>query len=121
MKTVLIVDDDEPTRDFMKQLVDSLGYKVLWAADGQAAMDIAVQSQPDLMLLDVMMPEKHGYSVCHSIKTDAVLKRIKVVFLTSKAFPADRRQAQEVGADDYIAKPVTRDQLGAVLKQHLGE
>ena len=104
--TVLIAEDDDVTREMLRFIMQSAGYNVLTAADGKITLDEVVNHQPDLVLLDVMMPEVHGYSVCHKIKSDKVLNKIKVVFLTAKSFLADRRQAQSVGGDAFISKPV---------------
>ena len=120
MKTVLIVEDDLATQDLLRQMVAGEGYHVLVAGDGKTAFEAVVQSQPDLVLMDIMMPEMHGFAVCQKIKADELLKRTKVIFLSSKSFVADRRQAEQVGADDYLAKPVTPDQLAEALRRHLG-
>lgn len=120
MKHILIVEDDLNTQEFLKQVVEGAGYRVTLVGDGQAAMEAAIRTQPDLMLLDIMMPEMHGFAVCHRVKSDEALKRIKVVILSSKSFPADRRQADQAGADDYLSKPVTREALLIALRTHVG-
>jgi CheY-like chemotaxis protein len=118
---VLIVDDDPQTQDYLKTLLDKAGYKVLLADDGESAMEMVVEHQPDLVLLDIMMPGAHGYSVCNRIKSNDITKRIKVIFLTAKSFPADKRQADQVGADGYLVKPVASEDLLKSLREHLGE
>jgi two-component system alkaline phosphatase synthesis response regulator PhoP len=103
---ILIADDDEDILTVMRHVFESSGYDVAVARDGRAAVEVALDFRPDVMLLDIMMPETHGLSVCRQIKTHADLSKTKVVILSCKAFPADQRQAKEVGADAFYAKPV---------------
>jgi len=119
MKKVLIVEDDESTQELLKHIVSAAGYDVATASDGQAGLSAVVNSPPDLVVLDVMLPEIHGYSVCHQIKSNEVLKVVKVLMLSAKSFPADRRQAEEVGADAFLAKPVNPAELVEKIKSLL--
>ena len=106
MANILVVEDDEATREFLRFVMENSGHRVETVADGQSALDAVAARPPDLILLDVMLPEVHGYEVCHRIKSAQPTGRIKVLMLTAKMFPADRRQAEDVGADDFLAKPV---------------
>jgi two-component system, OmpR family, alkaline phosphatase synthesis response regulator PhoP len=108
---VLVADDDENVVETLQVILERGGHQVRVARDGRAALEAAVASPPDLLLLDIMMPEKHGYAVCHEIKSHPALKGIKVLILSSKSFPADRRQAEGVGADGFLSKPVRPDEL----------
>ncbi len=121
MKTILLADDDENLRALFQLMLEGEGYRVLSAPDGKVAWEMARQEKPDLVFLDIMMPEMHGYSVCHNIKSDPALKHIKVVMLSSKSFIADHRQAEQVGADGFLSKPVMQEQLVAAVKQYLGK
>lgn len=104
--TVLVAEDDPGTREVIRLIVEGAGYRVLEAVDGLDAMEAVFNNRPDLVLLDVRMPEMHGYAVCHRIKSDEALKNTKVVILTAKTFAADRRQAEQVGADAFLSKPL---------------
>lgn len=106
MARILVADDDDNTLETLKAILESAGHKVELARDGQVALNAAIQAPPDLLLLDIMMPEIHGFSVCHKIKSEPALKGIKILILSSKSFPADRRQAENVGADGFLSKPV---------------
>lgn len=119
MKKVLIADDDESTQELLKHIVSSAGYDVATASDGQAALKAVLNIRPDLVLLDIMLPEVHGYSVCHQIKSNELLRNIKVIMLSAKSFPADRRQAQEVGADAFLSKPINPSELVDRIKSFL--
>ena len=119
MKSILVVDDDESTLDMVRTIAEGAGYDVRSAAGGKEALEAISHRKPDLVLLDIMMPEVPGIAVCHRIKSDKALEGIKVVMLTAKAFSADRHQAEEAGADDYLVKPVSKKQLLDTLKTHL--
>jgi CheY-like chemotaxis protein len=106
MQKVLIAEDDESTQELLRHIVSGAGFQVTTASDGQAALKAVLNIRPDLVVLDIMLPEVHGYSVCHQIKSNELLKTIKVVMLSAKSFPADRRQAEEVGADAFLSKPI---------------
>ncbi len=116
MPKILVVEDDESVRDFLNTVLDSMGFNVALAVDGRAGLNAVQANPPDLVLLDVMLPEIHGYSVCHQIKTDPALKDVKVLILSAKAFPADRRQAESVGADGFMSKPVDPTELVNTIK-----
>jgi twitching motility two-component system response regulator PilH len=119
MTRILIAEDDESTRELLKFIVSSAGFEVETAADGQKALDAILQSPPDLAMLDIMLPEVHGFSICHTIKSSEALKGIKVLMLSAKAFPADRRQAENVGADAFLSKPVNPSELVETLQKLL--
>ncbi|HOW27556.1 MAG TPA: response regulator [Elusimicrobiota bacterium] len=121
MAKILITEDDESTRDLLKHIIESAGHTVTTAADGKQGLSAVVNDQPDLVVLDVMLPEVHGYSVCHQIKSNEILKNIKVMILSAKSFPADKRQAEEVGADAFLSKPPDPSELLATIQRLLNE
>jgi DNA-binding response OmpR family regulator len=106
MTKLLIVEDDPSTQELLQFIAQGAGYEVCVAGDGKEGLDSARSFLPAVVILDVMLPEIHGYEVCHRIKTDAALKHTKVIMLSAKAFPADRKQALEAGADLYLTKPI---------------
>lgn len=117
-KSVLIVDDEKDIIDMLKYNLEKEGYKVLTARDGKKALDQAKHS-PDLILLDVMMPEMDGWEVCKQLKRDVKTASIPVVFLTAKGTEFDEVLGLELGADDYMVKPVAVRTLLARVKTAL--
>ncbi|QYJ85704.1 two-component system response regulator [Shewanella mesophila] len=116
--TILVVDDTPENIDI---LVGILGgdYKVKVAIDGPKALALANKSAPDLILLDVMMPGMNGYEVCQRLKQDPLTSHIPVIFVTALAEVADETQGFELGAVDYITKPVSAPVVKARVKTHL--
>lgn len=115
MAKILVVEDDNASREFFRFVLENAAHRVRVAADGQAALDMVAQELPDLMVLDVMLPEVHGYEVCHRLKRSEATAKIKILILSAKTFQADKHQATSVGADDYLSKPVEP----AVLLEHV--
>ena len=103
--TVLLVDDDPASRATLTQALGPLGYHVMEAADGRAGLDLARSHAPDVILLDVVMPEMDGFTVCQRLKADAETRLIPVVFLTGLDSRTARLQGLEVGATDFLHKP----------------
>lgn len=116
--TVLVVDDTPENIDI---LVGILGdeYKVKVAIDGPKALAIAGKSAPDIILLDVMMPGMNGYEVCKRLKQEPLTAHIPVIFVTALTDVADETQGFELGAVDYITKPVSAPVVKARVKTHL--
>jgi DNA-binding response OmpR family regulator len=106
MAKILVVEDDDASREFLRYVLENASHTVRVTADGQAALDAVAAEQPDLMVLDVMLPEVHGYEVCHRLKRAEKTAKIKILFLSAKTFQADKHQALSVGADDFLSKPV---------------
>jgi putative two-component system response regulator len=105
--TVLVVDDTPENLDVLKGIL-SPDYQVKAAINGQLALKIAAKTpQPDLILLDIMMPEMDGYEVCHQLKSDPLTMKIPVIFVTAKTEVADEQKGFDLGAVDYITKPVS--------------
>jgi two-component system alkaline phosphatase synthesis response regulator PhoP len=114
-KTILIVDDEKDIIDLLKYNLQKEGYHVLTAANGKQALDRAEQ-RPDLILLDVMMPEMDGLEVVKRLKANNATSTIPVIFLTAKGSEVDEIVGLELGADDYIVKPVRVPKLMARIK-----
>jgi len=116
MKKVLLVDDDVDFCEATKLLLDSKGYQVVLAHDGKEGLNKASAEKPDLVILDVMMPEMNGYDVCVVLKADAELKKIPVILLTAVDQHLFKTTYTNVmgcmtEADDYVAKPVEPEEL----------
>ncbi len=105
MAHILVVEDDETNREFLRFVLQQAGHRVRAVSDGQQALDQVAAEAPDLVVLDVMLPEVHGYEVCHRLKQSDKTAGIKILILSAKTFQADRHQALGVGADDFLSKP----------------
>ena len=111
MKKILVIEDEEFVRENILELLDAEGFDVFGAQNGHIGVDLAKAKMPDLILCDVMMPGLDGYGVLTTIRQDPLMAAIPFIFLTAKAAKADFRQGMELGADDYITKPCTVQQL----------
>ena len=103
---VLVVDDEEPILELLKYNLEKQGYEVRTAIDGQVAVDIAKKFHPDLVLLDIMMPKMDGVEACRRLRAMPDLAHTFIVFLTARAEEYSEVAAFDVGADDYILKPI---------------
>ena len=103
---VLVVDDEEPILELLKYNLEKQGYDVRTAADGFQAVEIAKKFHPDLVLLDIMMPKMDGVEACRQIRAMPELVNTFIVFLTARAEEYSEVAAFDVGADDYILKPI---------------
>lgn len=103
-RKILIVDDEVLIRLLVKRLLSKY-YVVLEAREGEEAIHIARAQKPDLILMDILMPNVDGYSACHAIKTDKATKAIPVVMLTALGYRLNKELANQMAADAYITKP----------------
>jgi CheY-like chemotaxis protein len=111
MANILVVDDDESLLQMMSLMLKRGGHTPILARDGQEGINIARRQQPDLAIIDVMMPDINGYDVCRALRSDPATANIPLLVLTALSQPEQRDLARESGADDFITKPVTRDDL----------
>jgi len=116
---VLVADDDEDIVRFVEVNLLLEGFEVITAADGEQALNVAIESLPDLILLDVMMPRLDGFEVCKRLRDDSRTKQISVIMLTAKSLSADKVVGLTAGADDYITKPFDPIELVARVKSSL--
>lgn len=116
MATILVVDDEQPIADILKFNLEKAGYDVICASDGQAAIDLAFEQQPDLMLLDLMLPIKDGMDVCREVRKKMDMP---IIMLTAKDTEFDKVLGLEMGADDYVTKPFSTREILARVKAHL--
>jgi len=113
-KKILITDDEENIRLLVSNMLGK-DYIVLEASDGREAVDMARSQQPDLILMDILMPKMDGYTACNKVKKDPLTRAIPVVMLTAVDHELNVKLSQEMGANGYITKPFTpRDLLDAV-------
>ena len=118
-QTVLVVDDHPLNLELIEGCLADVDCRVITATDGQEALDLFRSEHPDLVLLDVMMPKMDGYEVCQRIKESAEGKLLPVVMVTALGQIADRVRGLEVGADDFIVKPIERVELVARVRSLL--
>jgi DNA-binding response OmpR family regulator len=118
-KKILIADDNENIREALTYLLEDEGYKLLLAKDGADALRKVRELRPDILFLDIMMPEVNGYDVCRAIKSDPELRGIYVIMLTAKGQVAEQERGKEVGADEYIVKPFSPMEILAKVKNIL--
>ena len=117
---VLIVEDEDATRETWAEFFDNAGYAVAQAADGQEALDIARIEQPNIVLLDLRLPRLDGYQVCQRLKADPTTAHIPIIMITAfLTGSSDTVRGIEYGADDYLNKPVDLDVLAARVKMVL--
>ncbi|MGD8983881.1 MAG: response regulator [Desulfobacteraceae bacterium] len=114
--TILIVDDEPTNVDMLSQELDEEGYNLMTAYDGEEALIRVQEHQPDLILLDVMMPKVDGFTVCRILKGSGKTILIPVILLTALRGHEDRVRGIEAGADDFISKPFDRDELLAKIR-----
>jgi len=104
--TILIVDDDPMNINILSEMLDEK-YDILFATNGKDALRIAIDETPDLIILDIIMPEMDGYEVCRRLKANPAVSGIPVIFVTGLSNVADETKGLEVGAVDYITKPIS--------------
>lgn len=113
---ILVVDDERPIADILKFNLEKEGYEVICAFDGGEAVRMAFEEQPDLILLDLMLPVKDGMDVCREVRTRL---QTPIIMLTAKDTEIDKVLGLELGADDYVTKPFGTRELLARVKAHL--
>lgn len=119
-KKILIVDDSPTSRVMHRYLITSkTNYEVLCATDGLQALDLAKSSRPDLILMDVMMPEVDGLEVCRRLRKDKQTEALPVILLTFKSGEGPAAVGRESGANEYLTKPVDEAILLKTLKRYL--
>ena len=110
-KTILIVEDEPKNMTLTRDLLKISGYETIEAVDGKQGVEKAKSAKPNLILMDIMMPGMDGYSACREIKADQSTKNIPVVMLTAVGYDLNKKLAKQMGADGYVTKPFSRQQL----------
>jgi DNA-binding NarL/FixJ family response regulator len=119
MKTILVVEDHPPMRENLVLMLEMEGFRVLSAAAGRAGVDLAVAEVPHLILCDVMMPDLDGYGVLQSVRANPLTATIPFIFVTARGEKLDQRVGMNLGADDYLVKPVLKEDLLAAIAARL--
>ncbi len=118
-KSILLVDDEPYNLNVLKQVLAPEGYQLMFAKNGEKALDLAASKLPDMILLDVMMPKLNGYEICQRLKADRELAKIPVIFVTTMSESENEKKGFDVGAVDYITKPISPSTVLARVKTHL--
>lgn len=118
--TVLVADDDDDVLALVVRRLERDGYEVITARDGAEALRLAQERMPDLAVLDVMMPQLTGYQVTQQLRQDPATERIPVILLTARVQETDVSRGFDAGADDYIKKPFSPQELRSRVQAVLG-
>lgn len=120
MAKILLVEDNEMNRDVMFRLLSRRGYQVVFAEDGEAAIDQAMVEKPDLVLMDISLPKIDGYEATRRLRNIDAGKEIPIIALTAHAMTSDREKAFEAGCTDFETKPVEFPRLLTKIASYLG-
>jgi CheY-like chemotaxis protein len=121
MAKILIAEDERDIRDLVAFTLRFAGHEVFTASNGEEAVELAPNVNPDLILMDVRMPRMTGYEACKKMKANPELRDIPVVFLSAKGQESEIQQGLEVGAEAYLLKPFAPDQLTSRVKEILAK
>jgi len=113
MQKILVVDDERPIAEILKYNLEKEGYQVILAHDGEEALSRAINDSPDLVILDIMLPKKDGFTVCREVRA---LREVPIIMLTAKETEFDKVLGLELGADDYVTKPFGAREVLARVK-----
>jgi DNA-binding response OmpR family regulator len=116
---ILIVDDEKDFVESVQFRLQFEGFECLVAYDGEEALLKAKGENPDLILLDIMLPKMNGYKVCRLLKFDEEYKHMPIIMLTAKTQETDRLTGKETGADEYVDKPFVMDELVKMISKYL--
>jgi DNA-binding response OmpR family regulator len=120
-KRILVVDDEARVMTVIQKRLESAGYEVLTAMDGNEALIKARSERPDLIILDLILPKLNGYQVCSILKRDSYYKQIPIIMLTARTQERDIEEGMRVGADAYMTKPFKNEALLAQIEQLLAK
>ncbi len=118
-RTILIVDDEKTNLKLLSAMLAPEGYRIITAESGKKALELVKEEDPDIILLDIMMPEMDGYEVCKRLKSDKETRIIPIIMVTALTDKKDKIKAAESGADEFISKPVDRTELQVRVKSLL--
>lgn len=119
-KTVLIIEDEEDAAELFSEMMRVSGFRVLTTSKSKPAISMMNEDKPDLVLLDIMMPEVSGLDILRQMRRDSNLSEVPVIVLTAKSMPADIKKGMEAGASTYLTKPVGFQELKDAVERTLG-
>ena len=120
-KTVLIVDDEQDIVESIRFNLEFENIESIEAYDGEEALSKARKENPDLIILDIMLPKINGYKIARLLKFDESYKHIPIIMLTARTQKTDIKLGEETGADEYVTKPFDMDTFVGLVKKYLGE
>lgn len=118
---ILVVEDNPDNRTLLLDLLTSLNYEVLESVDGKDGVEKAISEKPDLILMDLSLPQKDGWQATKEIKANPDTKDIPVIALTAHAMVGDKKRALDAGCNDYISKPIDMMDLIKKVQEHLNQ
>ena len=116
---ILCVEDNPQNMRLVRKMLGAAGYSIVEASDGLSGLRVAEEEMPDLILMDINLPDIDGMEATQRLKSNAVLARIPIVALTANAMPGDRERFLEAGCDGYLSKPITKTELLATVEQFI--
>ena len=120
-KRILIVEDQEDNRTILRDVLSTVGYELIEALNGEDGVRLAQSQRPDLILMDIQLPEMDGYEATKQIKSIPELNTIPIIAVTSYALSGDEAKARAAGCDGYIAKPYSPRELLAKVRKYLSD
>jgi CheY-like chemotaxis protein len=121
MKKVVLIEDDTILRENIAELLELSGYAVTTAPNGKIGVETAIQTLPDIIICDIMMPELDGYGVLETLAQNDITKHIPFIFLSAKTERQDVRRGMDLGADDYITKPFSEEELISAIESRIAK
>ncbi len=118
-KLIMIVEDSQTDMRIEEKVCSDNGFKTVTVTEGDKVLSTAIERKPDLILLDVILPNKNGFQVCRQLKTSEETKDIKVIIVSSKDQPSDKFWGMKQGADDYVTKPYEEDDLISAIEKNI--
>ena len=120
-KRILVIEDTEDNRQIIRDLLSSVGYELIEAMDGASGVALAQKERPDLILMDIQLPEIDGYEATRRIRAIPELAKVPIIAVTSYALSGDEAKTREAGCDGYVAKPFSPRQLLSKIREFLPE
>ncbi len=121
MRKILIVEDNEKNRILVRDILQHFGYETIEAENGEEGIRMTKEHRPDLILMDMQMPVMNGFEAIKELRADPGTKQVRIIAVTSYAMKGDRERAIQVGAGDYLSKPINTKKLMVMVRKNLGE
>ena len=118
---VLIIDDSPTIRRIIQSAFEREGFDVSFASDGSEGVHAALMNPPNIIILDIVMEGLHGFEVCKMLRANSSMRRTAIIIISGKSFKPDIDKAMELGADSYVVKPFTADEILKIAIEHMNE